>query len=148
MSVYRKGMKMEETVIDRKEFDPTVTTVGEVVYELWKNDRAMFCSRVHMIYKRNNPNKITKRTTTLSSIYNRLDYYRHYKYFAKSLLMDQFLILGVYMMKTVSIRGFEVYKLYLTDRDSLYEVTDENKREYITNLFRGGKENEQQSDGE
>lgn len=52
------------------------------------------------------------------------------------------------MMKTVSIRGFEVYKLYLTDRDSLYEVTDESKREYITNLFRGGKENEQQSDGE
>ena len=30
MSVYRKGMKIEETVIDRKEFDPTVTTVGEV----------------------------------------------------------------------------------------------------------------------
>ena len=51
------------------------------------------------------------------------------------------------MMKTVSVRGYEIYKLYLTDRDSLYEVTDEGKREYITNLFRGGKENEQ-SNGE
>ena len=61
--------------------------------------------------------------------------------------MNQFLVLGVYMMKTVSVRGYEVYKLYLTDRDSLYEVTDESKREYITNLFRGGKENEQ-FDGE
>ena len=144
----RRGMKefVAEKEISRETFDPTVTTVGEVVYNLWKQNDQLLCSRVRMIYKRNHPNKITKRSISLSCIFNRLYYYRHYKFFSKSVLMNQFLVLGVYMMKTVSVRGYEVYKLYLTDRDSLYEVTDESKREYLTNLFRGGNSNEQ-SDG-
>ena len=136
-----------ETEISRVQYDPTVTTVGEIVYKLWCDNPHLYCSRIRMIYKRNNPNTITKRSVSLSSIFDLIDLFRHYKSFAKSLLMNQFLILGVYMMKTVSVRGYEIYKLYLTDRDSLYEVTDEGKRECITNLFRGGKENEQ-SDGE
>ena len=146
----RRGMKefTAEKEISREMFDPTATTVGEIVYKLWKENPHLYCSRVRMIYKRNNPNKITKRSVSLSNIFDRIEYFRHYKFFSKSLLMNQFLVLGVYMMKTVSIRGYEIYKLYLTDRDSLYEVTDESKREYITNLFRGGNDNGQQSDGE
>ena len=43
----RRGMKefAAEKEISRETFDPTVTTVGEVVYNLWKQNDQMFAPR-------------------------------------------------------------------------------------------------------
>ena len=56
--------------------------------------------------------------------------------------MKQFLINGVTSIKIISIRGYECYKITLTNRDYLYDNVDYDKKDYMIDLFSEETENE------
>lgn len=56
--------------------------------------------------------------------------------------MKQFLINGVTSIKIISIRGYECYKITLTNRDYLYDNINADKKDYIIDLFSEETDNE------
>ena len=132
--MYRRGMKEYNalTELEKIQYDPTVTCLGDIVIEILKQYPTIFSSQIKAVYKRADPDaKNQKQSISLSGIFDRLSHVTQYKGFAKCYLMKQFLVSGVYMVKRGTIRNRVCFRIYLTDRNHLYDHVDESKREYF-----------------
>lgn len=125
--------------------DPNNTTVGEAVHtilEYVEFPKIVRSGQVCITYNRISQDKKSKKnSTTLSYLFDYHDFVRR-KAFPKSLLMKQFLINGVTSIKIISIRGYECYKITLTNRDYLYDNINADKKDYIIDLFSEETDNE------
>ena len=125
--------------------DPNNTTVGEAVHtilEYVEFPKIVRSGQVCITYNRISQDKKSKKnSTTLSYLFDYHDFVRR-KAFPKSLLMKQFLINGVTSIRFISIRGYDCYRIILTDRDYLYDDVDYDKKDYMIDLFSEETENE------
>ena len=125
--------------------NPKTTTVGEAVRMIL--DRTEFpkivrSGQVIITHKRiDQSKKIKKGSTTLSYLFDSPEFVRR-RAFGKSLLLKQFLINGVTSIRFISIRGYDCYRIILTDRDYLYDDVDYDKKDYMIDLFSEETENE------